>query len=98
MELLKGSLHPPIYIISDYMHPFPVKLQLQLQKLSSDRQFRGPIDCAKQVVRAQGIQGLWTGFTGSLVFRSNFFWMFVSFEVGFMTLTCGNCANGSCRP
>lgn len=58
-----------------------VKLQLQLQRSPSDRQFKGPIDCARQVVRAQGIQGLWTGFIGSLAFRSNFFWMFLSFEV-----------------
>jgi solute carrier family 25 carnitine/acylcarnitine transporter 20/29 len=57
-----------------------VKLQLQLQRSSADRQFKGPIDCARQVVRAQGLTGLWTGFSGSLAFRSNFFWMFLSFE------------------
>ncbi|CAA7258662.1 unnamed protein product [Cyclocybe aegerita] len=59
-----------------------VKLQLQSQKHASDRQFRGPIDCAQQIVRVQGFAGLWSGFTGSLAFRSNFFWMFLSFEVG----------------
>ncbi|KAF8807322.1 mitochondrial carrier [Phlegmacium glaucopus] len=58
-----------------------VKLQLQSQKAVSARQFKGPIDCAKQIVRVQGIWGLWSGFTGSLAFRSNFFWMFLSFEV-----------------
>ncbi|KAF4623052.1 hypothetical protein D9613_001731 [Agrocybe pediades] len=58
-----------------------VKLQLQSQKAVADRRFKGPIDCAKQIVRVQGITGLWSGFTGSLAFRSNFFWMFLSFEV-----------------
>ncbi|GBE78033.1 mitochondrial carrier [Sparassis crispa] len=45
-----------------------------------DRQYRGPIDCAKQIIRSQGARGLWTGFTGSLAFRSNFLWLFLSFE------------------
>lgn len=57
-----------------------VKLQLQSQKSVAERQFKGPIHCAQQVVRVQGFGGLWSGFTGSLAFRSNFFWMFLSFE------------------
>ncbi|KAF8078725.1 mitochondrial carrier [Lyophyllum atratum] len=57
-----------------------VKLQLQSQRSASDRQFKGPVDCARQIIRAQGILGMWSGFTGSLAFRSNFFWMFLSFE------------------
>lgn len=62
-----------------------VKLQLQSQKSISDRQFKGPIDCARQIIRAQGILGMWSGFTGSLAFRSNFFWFFLSVE-GLMRL------------
>jgi len=58
-----------------------VKLQLQSQKSVSDRQFKSPIDCARQIARFQGFGGLWSGFTGSLAFRSNFFWMFLSYEV-----------------
>lgn len=58
-----------------------MKLQLQVEKSKSDREFKGPIDCARQIVRVEGIRGMWTGFTGSLAFRSNFFWMFLSFEV-----------------
>lgn len=67
-----------------------VKLQLQSQRSLSDRQFKDPIDCARQIIRAQGLLGLWSGFTGSLAFRSNFFWMFLSFEAlmrGFSRLT-----------
>lgn len=58
-----------------------VKLQLQTQKSVTDRVYKGPIDCAKRIVRAHGVLGLWTGFIGSLGFRSNFLWMFGSFEV-----------------
>ncbi|KAG6862400.1 hypothetical protein C0995_011840 [Termitomyces sp. Mi166 len=57
-----------------------VKLQLQSQRSVAERQFKGPIDCARQIIRAQGYIGMWSGFTGSLAFRSNFFWMFLSFE------------------
>lgn len=58
-----------------------VNLQLQSQRSSLDRQFKGPVDCIRQVVRAQGIRGLWTGSTGSFIVRGNMFWMFMSFEV-----------------
>jgi len=57
-----------------------VKLQLQLQRSVSDREFKGPIDCARRIVRTQGVTGLWSGFGGSLLFRSNFMWMFMSYE------------------
>jgi len=57
-----------------------VKLQLQLQRSVSDRLFKNPIDCARQIVRAQGISGLWRGLAGSLAFRSGFFFMFLAFE------------------
>lgn len=81
VELLKGI--DPFYFpaIPKLNANNEVKLQLQSQRSVADRQFKGPIDCARQVIRAQGILGLWSGFTGSLAFRSNFFWMFLSFEV-----------------
>lgn len=65
-----------------------VRLQLQLERSSLDRQFKNPIDCARQVIRTQGMRGLWTGFTGSLILRSNFFWMFLSFEVRWLSSIC----------
>lgn len=57
-----------------------VKLQLQSQKSVAERRFSGPIHCASQIIRVQGIQGMYSGFTGSLAFRVNFFWMFLSIE------------------
>jgi len=69
-------------LISDSpLQSSPVKLQLQLQRSVCDREFKGPIDCIRQIVAAQGVLGLWRGFTGSLAFRSGFFFMFLSFEV-----------------
>jgi solute carrier family 25 carnitine/acylcarnitine transporter 20/29 len=65
----------------DQYSEYTVKLQMQQENSPADRQFKGPIDCARQTVRAHGVLGLWTGFTGSLAFRSNFLWMFLSIEV-----------------
>ena len=75
----RSSILPRLPSCTD--RPVKVKLQLQSQKAISSREFKGPIDCAKQIIRVQGIGGLWSGFVGSLAFRSNFFWMFLSFEV-----------------
>ncbi|KAF8905501.1 mitochondrial carrier domain-containing protein [Gymnopilus junonius] len=67
-------------IVATPVELLKVKLQLQSQKSPLDRRFKGPIHCARQIICIQGITGLWSGFTGSLAFRSNFFWMFLSFE------------------
>ncbi|KAI0756881.1 mitochondrial carrier [Daedaleopsis nitida] len=67
-------------LLATPMEQLKVKLQLQLQKSAADRVYKGPVDCTRQIYRAHGVLGLWTGFTGSLAFRSNFFWMFGSFE------------------
>ncbi|KAJ7038279.1 mitochondrial carrier [Mycena alexandri] len=57
-----------------------VRLQLQMQKSVSDRRFKGPIDCARQLVRSQGFFGLWTGLSGGLLYRTQFSVMFLAFE------------------
>lgn len=58
----------------------PVNLQLQRQRHVADRQFKGPIDVARQVIRARGVLGLYNGFGTTLYFRGCFFWMFGSVE------------------
>ncbi|KAH8099412.1 mitochondrial carrier [Cristinia sonorae] len=58
-----------------------IRLQMQMQRAVADREFKGPIDCAKQIIQQRGVIGLWSGFTGSLAFRANFLWMFGSIEV-----------------
>jgi len=67
-------------LVATPIETLKVKLQLQLQRSTADRQFKGPIDCTRQIIRTQGFLGLWRGFTGSLAFRSGFFFMFLSFE------------------
>lgn len=57
---------------------------MQLQRSVADRRYKGPIDCARQIINNKGAIGLWAGFTGSLAFRANFLWMFGSFEVRVM--------------
>jgi len=57
------------------------KLQLQMQRSTKDRQFKGPIDCARQVIRTQCVPGMWRGLGSSILFRTNFFWMFGSVEI-----------------
>jgi len=58
-----------------------VRLQMQMQRSPKAREFSGPIDVARKIYLARGIPGLWSGFTGSMLFRLNFFWLFSSFEV-----------------
>ncbi|KAJ6621656.1 mitochondrial carrier domain-containing protein [Mycena sp. CBHHK59/15] len=71
--LTSSPLAAPIELIK-------VRLQLQMQKSVSDRQFKGPFDCARQLVHSQGVFGLWTGFSASVLYRAHFFYMFLAFE------------------
>ena len=80
----------PKFALTRTLFKKKVKLQLQSQKAVASREFKGPIDCAKQIIRVQGFAGLWSGFTGSLAFRSNFFWMFLSYEVCERDFLIGN--------
>ncbi|KZT44551.1 mitochondrial carrier [Sistotremastrum suecicum HHB10207 ss-3] len=67
-------------LLSNPIEILKVKLQLQMERSVDQRQFKGPIDCAKQVIRVHGLRGLWQGLGGSLLFRSGFFFMFLSIE------------------
>ena len=80
MEHLKGRVIVSLCVIQ-CLNDVSVKLQMQSQRSVADRQYKGPIDAIRQITRGQGVLGLWTGFTGSLAFRSNFAWLFGSYEV-----------------
>ncbi|KZW01956.1 mitochondrial carrier [Exidia glandulosa HHB12029] len=68
-------------IVATPIETLKVKLQVQVQRDSASRQFRGPLDCAVKVLRAQGLfGGLWRGYLTSSLYRSSFFWMFLSME------------------
>ncbi|KDQ63474.1 hypothetical protein JAAARDRAFT_29495 [Jaapia argillacea MUCL 33604] len=66
--------------LSTPLEHIKVRLQLQLQSSASQREFKGPLNCARKIIRAHGFFDLWRGFTASLVFRANYFWMFMPIE------------------
>ncbi|SCV71659.1 BQ2448_3247 [Microbotryum intermedium] len=64
-------------VITPFEH---LKAKLQMQTVGP-KLYTGPIDCAKQIVRANGVTGLWHGFGGTLLFRSWMGALFCSYEV-----------------
>ncbi|CAG8446777.1 12394_t:CDS:10 [Acaulospora morrowiae] len=58
-----------------------LKARLQVQYDSSTKLYNGPIDCARKLIKNNGIQGLWIGLSGTLLFRSFFFVMWGSYEL-----------------
>ncbi|TFK30344.1 mitochondrial carrier [Coprinopsis marcescibilis] len=67
-------------VIATPVELLKVKLQLQSQRAVTERRFSGPVHCLREVIRVQGVLGLWSGFSGTVASRVNFFWMFLSFE------------------
>ena len=62
------------------METLKVRLQIQYEVKKADRQFSGPIDCIRKIIRKQGVLGLYNGFLGTVASRSNFMFSFGSFE------------------
>ncbi|CAG8544422.1 11739_t:CDS:2 [Funneliformis caledonium] len=58
-----------------------IKTRLQVQYDQSTKVYSGPIDCARKLIRNNGIPGLWIGFIGTLAFRSWFCVLWGSYEV-----------------
>ncbi|KAF9586215.1 hypothetical protein BGW38_008425 [Lunasporangiospora selenospora] len=58
-----------------------VKARLQVQYDAKTKLYSGPIDCARQLVRNNGITGLWKGLVATLWFRSWFFMWWSSYEI-----------------
>ncbi|KAG0055099.1 hypothetical protein BGZ83_009626 [Gryganskiella cystojenkinii] len=58
-----------------------VKARLQIQYDAKTKLYTGPIDCARQLIRNNGPQGLWKGLTATLWFRSWFFMWWSSYEI-----------------
>ncbi|GAC95390.1 hypothetical protein PHSY_002965 [Pseudozyma hubeiensis SY62] len=65
------------------------KLQMQTQRVSLHlpgqpstvvSEFRGPLDCIRQIVAQRGVFGLWHALPATLLFRSSFAAMFGSYE------------------
>ncbi|KAF9949941.1 hypothetical protein BGZ70_001573 [Mortierella alpina] len=57
-----------------------IKARLQIQYDAKSKLYSGPIDCARQLIRNNGITGLWKGLGATLWFRSWFFMWWFSYE------------------
>jgi len=57
------------------------RLQIQYAAEKSLRQYKGPIDCTKQILTGHGIQGLYRGLGATLLFRSFFFFWWGSYDL-----------------
>lgn len=58
-----------------------VKARLQVQYDAKTKLYAGPIDCARQLIRNNGVTGLWKGLVATLWFRSYFFMWWASYEI-----------------
>ncbi|GAA5904900.1 hypothetical protein JCM6882_003236 [Rhodosporidiobolus microsporus] len=57
-----------------------LKARLQMQTVGP-KLYSGPLDCAKKVVEARGVKGLWTGLGGTMLFRGWMGVMFLTYEL-----------------
>jgi solute carrier family 25 carnitine/acylcarnitine transporter 20/29 len=57
------------------------RLQVQYQVSKSQRQYSGPVDCTRQILRKHGIAGLWHGLGATLLFRTFFFAWWGTYDV-----------------
>ncbi|KAF9979174.1 hypothetical protein BGZ73_005342 [Actinomortierella ambigua] len=58
-----------------------IKARLQVQYDAKTKLYSGPIDCAKQLIRNNGVRGLWKGLVATMWFRSWFFMWWSSYEI-----------------
>ncbi len=58
-----------------------IKNRLQIQYDQKTKVYNGTIDCAKQLVRNNGIVGLWQGLQPCMLFRSFFWVLWGSYDV-----------------
>ncbi|KAF9439298.1 hypothetical protein BGZ76_006027 [Entomortierella beljakovae] len=58
-----------------------VKARLQVQYDAKTKIYSGPIDCARQLIKNNGITGPWKGLVATLWFRSSFFMWWGSYEI-----------------
>ncbi|RCI03827.1 hypothetical protein CU098_009324 [Rhizopus stolonifer] len=72
-----------------------IKARLQVQYDTKSQIYKGPIDCIRQVVRNNGVFGLWQGLLPTMLFRSWFFVFWSSYEVFSRELKKKNLSDGT---
>ncbi|KAI8904199.1 mitochondrial carrier domain-containing protein [Powellomyces hirtus] len=75
-------------VVSFVANPVEVlKGRLQVQYDKGKTLYKGPVDCAKQLIRNNGIRGLYKGLSACLLFRSFFWVLWGSYEIYTQLLT-----------
>ncbi|KNC96544.1 uncharacterized protein SPPG_08132 [Spizellomyces punctatus DAOM BR117] len=64
-----------------------LKGRLQVQYDSATKVYAGPIDCARQLIRNNGIAGIYKGLSACILFRSFFWALWGSYEIYKNTFT-----------
>jgi len=57
------------------------RLQIQYAAKKKDRLYSGPVDCARRILKAHGIAGLYHGLFATMVFRAFFFFWWSSYDI-----------------
>ncbi|KAM3419458.1 hypothetical protein BST61_g5384 [Cercospora zeina] len=57
------------------------RLQVQYQAIKSQRQYAGPIDCAKKIYGGHGVRGLYHGLLATMIFRTSFFFWWSTYDI-----------------
>ncbi|KAJ1676977.1 hypothetical protein EV182_007141, partial [Spiromyces aspiralis] len=72
-----------VALVATPVETLKVRLQTQYQGASSNerRLYSGPVDCARQLVRQNGVFGLWHGLHATMLQRSFFFFLWGSYSV-----------------
>ncbi|KAK5746945.1 hypothetical protein LTR17_000576 [Elasticomyces elasticus] len=57
------------------------RLQVQYSVTKAERLYSGPMDCTKKILSGHGVRGLWHGLSATLLFRTQFFFWWGSYDV-----------------
>ena len=70
-----------VSVVANPVEQIKNRLQIQYATERSKRFYAGPIDCARKIVGAHGIAGLYHGLAASVAFRSFFFVWWGSYDI-----------------
>jgi len=77
IELIKCRLQMQSQRVSFHI---PGRQSSSASAAAVKREYTGPIDCAMQTIRHSGLRGLYHALPGTLILRSNFIFMFASYD------------------
>ncbi|KAF2207898.1 hypothetical protein CERZMDRAFT_62390 [Cercospora zeae-maydis SCOH1-5] len=69
-----------VSLIAAPVEHIKARLQVQYQAVKSQRQYAGPIDCAKKIYGGHGVRGLYHGLLATMIFRTCFFFWWSTYD------------------